>query len=70
DAAAVLSGAVISLMRAAGVPNGVGGVGYGEGDVEALARGAIVQKRLVDNAPMPVDTEMMRGLFRSALSYW
>jgi hydroxyacid-oxoacid transhydrogenase len=70
DAAAILSGMVTSLMKAAGVPNGVGGVGYGEADVDALARGAIVQKRLVDNAPMPVDAAMMRGLFRSALSYW
>ncbi len=70
DAATILADTVTALMRAAGVPNGVGGVGYGEADVDALARGAIVQKRLVDNAPMPVDEAMMRGLFRSALSYW
>jgi hydroxyacid-oxoacid transhydrogenase len=70
DAAAVLSGTLVDRMRAASVPNGVGGVGYGEADVEALARGAIVQKRLVDNAPMPVDERAMRELFRGALSYW
>src|SRR5258708_34815035 len=70
DAASVLADTVTKLMRAAGVPNGIGGVGYGEGDIEALARGAIVQKRLVDNAPMPVDEALMRSLFRSALSYW
>jgi alcohol dehydrogenase class IV len=70
DAAAVLADTVTKLMKAAGVPNGVGGVGYGEADVEALARGAIVQKRLVDNAPMPVDEPLMRALFRGALSYW
>lgn len=70
DAASILPGAVTSLMKAAGVPNGVGGVGYTEGDVDALARGAIVQKRLVDNAPMPVDDAAMRDLFRAALTYW
>ena len=70
DAASILPGTVMALMKAAGVPNGVGGVGYTEADVDALARGAIVQKRLVDNAPMQVDEEAMRGLFRSALSYW
>ena len=70
DAGAIVSRVVIDLMRAAGVPNGVGGVGYGEGDVESLMRGAIVQKRLVDNAPMPIDETAMRGLFRGALSYW
>jgi hydroxyacid-oxoacid transhydrogenase len=70
EAGACLSQRVIELMRASGVPNGVGGVGYGEGDVEALARGSILQKRLVDNAPMPVDDPAMRALFRGALSYW
>jgi alcohol dehydrogenase class IV len=70
DAGALVSGALIGLMRAAGVPNGVGGVGYDEGDLQALARGAIVQKRLVDNAPMAVDEPAMRELFRGALAYW
>jgi alcohol dehydrogenase class IV len=70
DAGELVSRAVIDLMRAARVPNGVGGVGYGEGDLDSLTRGAIVQKRLVDNAPMPVDEGAMRSLFRGALSYW
>jgi hydroxyacid-oxoacid transhydrogenase len=70
DAGAIVARAVIDLMRAAGVPNGVGGVGYGESDVASLTRGAIVQKRLVDNAPMPVDEAAMQALFRGALAYW
>jgi alcohol dehydrogenase class IV len=70
DAGALVSCALVDLMRAAGVPNGVAGVGYGEADVVALTRGAIIQKRLVDNAPMPVDEAAMRSMFRDALSYW
>jgi hydroxyacid-oxoacid transhydrogenase len=70
EAGACLSQRVIELMRASGVPNGVGGVGYREGDIDALARGSILQKRLVSNAPMPVDDAAMRSLFRGALSYW
>jgi alcohol dehydrogenase class IV len=70
DAAPVLADTVTRLMREAGVPNGVAGVGYTAGDVESLARRAIVQKRLVDNAPMPVDEPTMRDLFRAALAYW
>jgi alcohol dehydrogenase class IV len=70
DAGACLSKRVVDLMRATGVPNGVSGVGYGEADIEALVRGSIAQKRLVDNAPMPVDDAAMRALFRSALVYW
>ncbi|MGH7269248.1 MAG: alcohol dehydrogenase, partial [Polyangiaceae bacterium] len=70
DAGGLVSGALIDLMRAARVPNGIGGVGYTDHDIESLARGAIVQKRLVDNAPVHVDEAAMRSLFRGALSYW
>ncbi len=70
DAGLCLSRKLVELMREAGVPNGVSGVGYGEADVDALTRGSILQKRLVDNAPMPVDEPAMRALFRGALSYW
>jgi hydroxyacid-oxoacid transhydrogenase len=70
DAAAILSEAIVTRMRDAEVPNGIAGVGYGEADLDALARGAIVQRRLVDNAPLAVDEEAMRALFRGALSYW
>jgi hydroxyacid-oxoacid transhydrogenase len=70
DAGPLVSGALVDLMRAAGAPAGVAGVGYGEPDILALASGAIVQKRLVDNAPMAVDEPAMRELFRGALSYW
>jgi hydroxyacid-oxoacid transhydrogenase len=70
EAGACLADRVIALMRAAGVPNGVAGVGYGEADLDALTRGSILQKRLVDNAPMPIDEGAMRALFRGAISYW
>ena len=69
DAAELLTGTLVAAMRATGVPLGVGALGYGEGDVEALARGAIVQRRLVDNAPIAVDDEGMRALFRGAMGY-
>ncbi|MGH7295225.1 MAG: alcohol dehydrogenase, partial [Polyangiaceae bacterium] len=55
--------------RATVVPLGVAALGYGEGDIAALARGAIVQRRLVDNAPLAVDDDGMRALFRGAMRY-
>lgn len=70
DAGELVAQALAKMMQQAGVPNGVGGVGYGEADLDALAHGAIVQKRLVDNAPLSVDEGAMRELFRGALSYW
>jgi alcohol dehydrogenase class IV len=69
DAAEILARALVEAMRATGVPLGVSALGYGEADLDALARGAVVQKRLVDNAPMAVDDETMRTLFRGALAY-
>jgi alcohol dehydrogenase class IV len=70
DGATILSAALVSLMKQAGVPNGVRGVGYQETDLEALTKGAVMQKRLVENAPMPVDHTSMRALFLDAMAYW
>ncbi len=65
----LLARRLVQKMRATGVPLGVARLGYGEGDLDALARGAFIQKRLVDNAPMPVTEEAMRALFRGAMAY-
>jgi alcohol dehydrogenase class IV len=70
DAAELLSSTLVRLMRTTGVPNGVGGVGYDRGDLGRLTAGAMVQKRLVDNAPLAVDDATMTALFEGALSYW
>jgi alcohol dehydrogenase class IV len=69
DEGEVLAREIVRLMRATRVPGGVGALGYGPGDLEALTRGAIVQSRLVQNAPIAVDETAMRVLFEGALSY-
>jgi hydroxyacid-oxoacid transhydrogenase len=69
DAGELLARLLVRTMRATGVPLGVSHVGYGEADLEPLARGAFIQKRLVDNAPMPVTEDAMRALFVGAMSY-
>jgi alcohol dehydrogenase class IV len=70
DAAEVLSGRLIELMRSTAMPNGIAGVGYGEGDIPALTEGAYPQRRLLDNAPCPIGRDELSGLFHDALSYW
>lgn len=70
DAASLVADALVALMRATSSPNGIGGVGYGAADVEALSHGAMAQKRLVDNAPIPMSHDAMCELFRGALGYW
>jgi alcohol dehydrogenase class IV len=69
DAAEVLASRLVQLMRATRVPCGVADIGYGSADLDALAHGAILQERLVSNAPIPVDLVAMRSLFEGALSY-
>lgn len=69
DAGELLAGHLLGLMRATGMPDGLGGVGYGRDDLDALVHRAMLQKRLVDNAPRPVAAEDMRALFDAALDY-
>jgi len=65
-----LDEAVASLMRAAGAPNGIEGVGYALDDVPDLVAGATPQRRLLDNAPMPVQEPELDTIFRDALCIW
>ncbi|UQA57226.1 hydroxyacid-oxoacid transhydrogenase [Polyangium aurulentum] len=70
DAGELLAAELVRLMRKAGIPNGIGGVGYGEADLSALAAGTIVQTRLVDNAPRKVTEDDLAALFHGAIAYW
>jgi alcohol dehydrogenase class IV len=70
DAGLVLADRIIEMMKATGVPNGLSGVGYTEDDLDDLTDKAFPQKRLIDNAPMPVSREQLRDLFESAMVYW
>jgi hydroxyacid-oxoacid transhydrogenase len=70
DAGEVVAKRLIALMRATGIPNGISGVGYGEGDVDALSTGAFAQQRLLTNAPREISRDALGGLFRGAMRYW
>lgn len=70
DAGEVLAGELIRIMRAVGMPNGLGGVGYTEQDVTALTAGALPQQRLLQNAPREMSEPVLAELFRQALRYW
>jgi hydroxyacid-oxoacid transhydrogenase len=70
DAGEVLAGELIRIMRAVGMPNGLGGVGYSEGDVTALTDGAFPQQRLLQNAPREMSKPVLTDLFRHAMRYW
>ena len=57
-------------MEATGIPNGLKDVGYTGEDLEDLIEGAIPQRRLIDNAPLPIRREPLKELFKKALAYW
>ncbi len=63
----VLARELARLMKATAVPADLGAVGYDSGDVDALVRGTIVQKRLLDNAPIPIGEPELASLFRASL---
>jgi alcohol dehydrogenase class IV len=70
DAGNILANSIIAMMKATGIPNGLNAVGYTEDDLEELTEGAFPQKRLIDNAPLPIERGQLRDLFKKALRYW
>jgi hydroxyacid-oxoacid transhydrogenase len=75
EAAALLGGTtietrIVELMRAIGIPNGVGGVGYTAADIPSLVAGTLPQQRLLANAPIAIDEAELGALFEGALCYW
>ena len=70
DAGDLLSDRIIAMMKETGLPNGIGGVGYGEEDIPNLVKGTLPQQRLLVMSPKPVGEAELTRLFKDALRYW
>ena len=70
DGPDLLPRVVTALMRDVGMPNGLAEVGYGVGDVPALAAGAMQQQRLLATAPLPVSEGDLAGIIGDSLELW
>ena len=70
DDAEHLPAALVAIMRDVGIPNGIGGVGYDEGDVGDLVEGTMKQQRLLDTAPRPVTADDVAGILTRSLANW
>ena len=70
DAGDVLADAIIALLKRIGVPNGLSAIGYSPEDADALAAGAIPQKRVIGLSPRPVDEGVLRELFLDSMTLW
>jgi len=68
--AQVLSERLAQLMRACAVPNGTHELGYTAADIPELTRGTLLQKRLLDNAPIAVTASVLSKLFEGAQHCW
>ena len=58
------------LMRDIAMPNGIGAVGYTEGDVDDLVEGTMKQQRLLATAPRDVTGEDAAAILRASLELW
>ena len=65
-----LPSVLADLMRDIGIPNGLGAVGYGEGDVPDLVEGTLKQQRLLATAPREVTEEDAAAILRDSLELW
>ncbi len=70
QAGEVLAQRIEALMKATSMPSGIGAVGFTAADVPHLRDGAAPQKRLLSNAPRPIDGPELEELFANALKYW
>ncbi|HEY7488548.1 MAG TPA: hydroxyacid-oxoacid transhydrogenase [Streptosporangiaceae bacterium] len=70
DPAEHLPRALLNLMRDIGIPDGIGGVGYTEGDVPDLVEGTLKQQRLLATAPREAGPDELSGIFTRSLRLW
>ena len=70
DPAGFLPSVLVELMRDIDMPNGIGAVGYGTGDIDALVEGTMKQQRLLATAPRPVTGDDVAGIFARSIALW
>jgi alcohol dehydrogenase class IV len=70
DLTELLPTVLVDLMRDIEIPNGVGAVGYHEGDIDDLVEGTMKQQRLLATAPRPVTEDDAAGIYARSMSLW
>jgi hydroxyacid-oxoacid transhydrogenase len=70
DAGDLLASAIVELMRAVGMPNGLSALGYTAADVDRLVEGTLPQHRVTKLSPRPVTSAALRQLFLDAMTLW
>jgi len=65
-----LPSVLADLMQDISLPNGLGAVGYDEGDVDDLVEGTMKQQRLLATAPREVNAEDVSSILGRSLELW
>jgi alcohol dehydrogenase class IV len=61
---------LVDLLRDIDIPNGIGAVGFAEGDIPDLVEGTMKQQRLLATCPREVTEDDIAGIFTRSLSLW
>jgi hydroxyacid-oxoacid transhydrogenase len=70
DAAEFLPSVLSALLRDIDIPNGIGAVGYDEGDIPDLVAGTMKQQRLLATAPKEASEDDLAEIFRRSIALW
>jgi hydroxyacid-oxoacid transhydrogenase len=70
DLAEFLPTVLADLMRDIDMPNGIGAVGFDEGDIPDLVDGTMKQQRLLATSPKAVTEDDAAGIFRRSMELW
>ncbi|MEM3403421.1 MAG: hydroxyacid-oxoacid transhydrogenase [Nitrososphaeria archaeon] len=70
DGALKASDAVIKMMRALKMPNGIKELGFDASDVPNLAEKALIQQRLLALSPITVNKGLLEQILNASLQYW
>jgi alcohol dehydrogenase class IV len=70
DPAEFLPQVLAGIMRDVGIPDGIGAVGFGEGDVDSLVEGAMKQQRLLATAPLEVREDDVATILSQSIELW
>ena len=70
QAGQILAQAIIDLMKATGIPNGLSAVGYQPVDIPKLVNATLPQHRVTKLSPIPVDSKVLTHLFEDSMVCW
>jgi len=70
EAGEVLAEALIGIMQAVGMPNGLNAVGITDADLDDLVTGTLPQSRITQLSPRPATEEDYRQMFADSMRIW